>query len=271
MADTNFSGGWPWIATNTISGALPSASDQALYQSWRYGNSTGGETLTYTFPVPSGPYQVTLKFSENSFSSNNQRLFNVAINGNTVLSNFDIHNTAGGEYRALDEVYSNITPDTNGNIVIQMTQGSQNNPQVNAIQIIPFLSPTPTFTPTDTSTPCMINGTPCTSTPTFSPTITPTPTLPLPNGKPILFPNPVKRVSAVNLQVPLATTSNVRVQVFSIAFRKVLDYTYMQVQPGTNLSIPMADAWDKKLGNGLYYVSVEIGGKRWILKMIVLL
>ena len=66
VADTNFTGGWPAATGNAISGALPASSDQSLYQYERYGNATGGETVTYTFNVPTGStYQATLKFSEN--------------------------------------------------------------------------------------------------------------------------------------------------------------------------------------------------------------
>lgn len=280
VADTNFTGGWPLYTSNAISGTLPDPTDQQLYQYQRWGNNAGGTTITYVFRVLPGIYQATLKFSENVLPCSGCREFNYSINGTTEESNFDIRATAGGTYEAVDKVYSNLSPDANGDIQIQFIPGSKNLPVVDAIEVIQQITPTPT----STFTPCMMGGVPCTSTPTFTNTYTPTvmktptstftPTAtftPLPKGAPILYPNPAKGVSAVNLQLPLSAVSDVRVQVFTTAFRKVLDDTFTQVAPGTNLSLPLVDAWYKTLANGVYYVKVGIGGKRWTLKMIVLL
>ena len=40
--------------------------------------------------APAGKYSVTLKFAELYWTAKGGRVFNVAINGTTVLSNFDI-------------------------------------------------------------------------------------------------------------------------------------------------------------------------------------
>lgn len=166
MADTNFTGGWPSNSTtNSISGALPSSADQTLYQWERYGNTTGGQTLTYTFNVPVGAtYQVDLKFSENYWTAAGQRLFSYSINGVTEQSNFDIFATAGGQYKALDEVYNSITPNGSGQIIIQLSPGSADNPKIDAIQIVQVPN-TPTRTQTSTVT----------ATPTATSTNTPNP------------------------------------------------------------------------------------------------
>lgn len=161
MADSNFTGGWPAATANTISGnVLPSASDQALYQYERYGSTTGGTTVTYTFNVPAGTtYQVRLKFAEDYWAAAGDRQFNVAINGSTVLSNFDIFADSGGEYLADDKVYDNISP-SNGLITIVFSPGSKDQPKVDAIQIVPD---GPTATPTQAAS----------NTPTFTPTTIP--------------------------------------------------------------------------------------------------
>jgi len=110
-----------------------------------------------------------------------------------------------------------------------------------------------------------------TSTPSFSPTFpsTSTPTPP-PNGMPLIYPNPAKGAAAVTLLVPLSTPSDVKVQVFSTAFRKVQDRDFNQVTPGSLLPVPLSDRRNTALANGLYYVVVKAGGKQWVLKMIVL-
>lgn len=165
MADSNFTGGWPAANTGTaVSGALPASSDGTLYQWERYGNATGGQTLTYTFNVLTGSnYQVTMKFAEDYWTAAGQRLFSYAINGTTEATNFDIFAAAGGQFKALDKVYNNITPNSNGQIVITLSPGSADNPKVDAIQVIPQPSMS-TFTPSNTATK------------SFTPTNTMTPT-----------------------------------------------------------------------------------------------
>jgi len=181
-ADENYSGGTAATTTNTITGALPCSSDQALYQDQRYGNS-----FNYVFHVPAGSYQVTLKFSE-TYSGDfakGDRVFNVAINGTQVLTNLDVYGTVGAN-TALDEIFNNIAP-SSGAITIQFTgtTSTDTNADVSALQIIPQpATPTPTktytgtptstksFTPTSTATLTFTLTDTSTPTNTFSPTMT---------------------------------------------------------------------------------------------------
>lgn len=147
-ADENFNGGTGATTANTITGSTPCSSDQALYQDQRYGSS-----FNYSFNVPAGSYQVTLKFAE-TYSGDfaaGDRVFNVAINGTTVLSNLDVYGTVGAN-TALDKVFNNIAP-SGGVITIQFTgtSSADTNADVSAIQIIPQPA-TPTKTPTFTQT-----------------------------------------------------------------------------------------------------------------------
>ena len=75
---------------------------------------------------------MTLKFAELYWNTTGGRVFNVAINGNRVLSNFDIVAAAGGAFKALDKTFA-VT--STGAITIQFTTGSAGNPLVNAIQV----------------------------------------------------------------------------------------------------------------------------------------
>ena len=63
-------------------------------------------------------------------------MFNVAINGTTVLSNFDIFATSGAQNRALTEEFSAVAS-SSGAITIVFTQGSADNPEVNGIEVLP--------------------------------------------------------------------------------------------------------------------------------------
>src|SRR6202011_6137559 len=90
-ADNSFTGGSEASTTSTIQ----NTSDPALYQTERYGQ------FTYNFAVPNGNYTVLLKFAEIYWTQAGQRIFNVSINGNPVLTNFDILATAGAPLKAL--------------------------------------------------------------------------------------------------------------------------------------------------------------------------
>jgi len=123
--------------TNAILGALPSASDQPLYQNERYG------ACTWTFPVPNGNYNVTLKFAELYFSTAGARIFGVSINGASVLSGFDIFAAAGGQFKAIDKSFPVSV--AGASITVQFVLGSANVPKVDAIEIAP--APGPSATP----------------------------------------------------------------------------------------------------------------------------
>jgi Malectin domain len=131
-ADTNFSGGTVASVGNR---AIANTVDDALYQNERWG------AFTYTFTVPAGSYQVTLKFSETYFTggaASGQRLFNVAINGTTVLTNFDVKATAGGANIALDRTFAVLAGAGNNNLQIQFihVSGQPDDPKVDAIEIV---------------------------------------------------------------------------------------------------------------------------------------
>ncbi len=94
--------------------------------------------FTYTIPnlTPGSAYKVRLHFAELAFGFPGQRIFNVAINGTTVLTNFDIFVAAGGKLKAVIEEF---TPTANaaGQIIISYQQGSADYPKSSGIEIIP--------------------------------------------------------------------------------------------------------------------------------------
>jgi hypothetical protein len=80
QADTRFIGGTTYTKTVAIAGTT----DDALYQNERYGN------FSYTIPLPNGDYEVSLKFAEIFWTAVGQRIFDVVIEGNEVMSNLDM-------------------------------------------------------------------------------------------------------------------------------------------------------------------------------------
>jgi len=84
-ADTKYSGGSAASVTSTITGTA----DQKIYQSERFGN------FSYAIPAANGNYLLTLKFAETYWGAAGKRVFNVAVNGSTVISNLDIYAKVG--------------------------------------------------------------------------------------------------------------------------------------------------------------------------------
>jgi len=120
---------------------------QAVYQSNRHGN------FTYTIPnlTAGNTYTVRLDFAETYWTAAGQRIFNASINGQQVLSNFDIFATAGGEYIAIAEQF-NATASSTGTITIQFTTVKDNS-LVNGVEVLGGTPPTPTPTSTPTGGP----------------------------------------------------------------------------------------------------------------------
>jgi pectin methylesterase-like acyl-CoA thioesterase len=118
-ADAYYSGGSSYSTTATIdTSAVTNPAPQAVYQTERHG-STG---FTYTLPslTPGQAYTVRLHFAEIYWSTSGSRLFNVAINGTTVLSNFDVFATAGAKYKAVVKEFTAYA-NSSGQIVIGFT------------------------------------------------------------------------------------------------------------------------------------------------------
>jgi hypothetical protein len=86
-----------------------------LYQWERYSTASGG--YSYLFDCPAGVYETTLLEAETYWSNNNQRVFNVFIQGQEVLTNFDILKTAGGKNIPVQLVFTNTV--TNAQLNVQ--------------------------------------------------------------------------------------------------------------------------------------------------------
>jgi hypothetical protein len=124
-ADTGYVGG----AMQSVVGNILGTPTPALYQSYH-----SGPWFSYQFAAPNGNYTVTLKFAEVGKTGPGQRVFDVAINGATVLSGFDIFAQAGGAFTAVDRTFTATAP--NGLIEIDFT-GTTGSAIVNAIKIVP--------------------------------------------------------------------------------------------------------------------------------------
>lgn len=140
VADEDFTGGGASGTGSTISTAgVTNPAPQSVYQHQRVGNN-----FSYTLPglTAGASYTVRLHFAEFYWTKAGQRVFNVAINGTQVLTNFDIVATAGGQNIAVVEPFT-ATANAQGQIVLQFTTVTDN-AEVNGIEVIAPPPGTPT-------------------------------------------------------------------------------------------------------------------------------
>jgi hypothetical protein len=201
-ADAGFSGGSPWATANAIAGTA----DDPLYQAVRYGGA-----FSYALGVPNGAYTVTLKFAEGYWTAAGQRVFNVAIEGQPVLSSFDVAKEAGPN-AALDKSFAASVADGVLDIAFSAVA---DNAMVSAIEVVPggAATPTPSGTPTSTPAPATPTKTPTataaplTATPTATPTRTTTATPPAATATGTATPIPGTPTAAPPSSTPTATAA----------------------------------------------------------------
>jgi endoglucanase len=132
LADTNFTGGEiNSTEANIDTSGINNLACEEIYQTERYGN------FSYTIPglIPSATYLVRLHFTEFHWTEAGQRIFNVSINGELVLSDFDIIAEAGRAEKAVTREIT-IPADSSGLIIIQFT-ALVDHAKSSAIEIIP--------------------------------------------------------------------------------------------------------------------------------------
>jgi hypothetical protein len=131
-ADADFTGGGTAATGTAIStSGVANAAPPAVYQSNRYGN------FSYAVPglTAGANYTVRLHFAETYWTAAGQRVFNVSINGQQKLANFDIVAAAGAADKAVVEQFT-AAADSTGKITVQFAT-VKDNAQVNGIEIVP--------------------------------------------------------------------------------------------------------------------------------------
>jgi len=92
--------------------AVQAGTDAKIYQSERW-----SDYLAYAIPVESGKnYKLTLKFAEIFFDSGNSRVFNVKVENQLFLQNYDAYTEAGGKNIAVDTTITILATDNQINI-----------------------------------------------------------------------------------------------------------------------------------------------------------
>ncbi|GIV33216.1 MAG: hypothetical protein KatS3mg031_0751 [Chitinophagales bacterium] len=142
-SDFYFSSGTFTYSNNAIPD-IQNTYDDLVYRSERNGNS-----FSYNIPLPEGYYKVKLLFSEiyfgatggNQAAGPGSRVFDVTLEGNLVLDNFDIYTQALGAERALIREFDSVL--VNDGILNIGFEGVVNKAKVSGICVIPYTDNTP--------------------------------------------------------------------------------------------------------------------------------
>lgn len=121
--------------TNTSSKSfdVQGTADDDLYLVYRFGSD-----FTYTIPVENGTYDINLYFAEIFVSNPGQRVFDVVIEGQTLINDLDLVASVGPETALIQSLSSIVVSDNN--LEIQFI-GETENGLINAIEILPAGAP----------------------------------------------------------------------------------------------------------------------------------
>lgn len=124
QADRFFEDGRTLQTNDSITGTP----DVSLYQSERYATS-----MDYHIPVANGVFDVNLHFAEVSRANDEERLFDISIEGRKLSDRFDIH-VAAGHAQAIQKAFESVIV-TDGVLDIQL-QAVRNYAQLSGIEIL---------------------------------------------------------------------------------------------------------------------------------------
>jgi len=130
-ADGFVQGGGTYTSGNAVSTAgVTNPAPQAVYRSERYGNFT----YTLTGLTPGASYTLRLHFAEIYWNSAGARVFNVAANGQSLLTNFDIFAAAGGANKAIVKSFPTVA-DGSGKVTVVFST-VKDNAKVSGIELL---------------------------------------------------------------------------------------------------------------------------------------
>ena len=108
--------------------AVVSAGDPRLYDSFREGE------FSYRVPVPDGRYRITVKFVEPTAGASGERVFDVDVNGKSVLKGFDVFAAAGGKLKGVERAFEAAAKD--GTLLIAF-RPSRGKAVVSSLVVVP--------------------------------------------------------------------------------------------------------------------------------------
>jgi hypothetical protein len=133
QADSHWNGGATAYAAVPVAGTA----DAPLFASERWADASKG-TLSYDFDLKPGEYRVRLHFAEpwDIVKGVGKRVFNVRLNGKTILDRFDIFAAAGYAKAIVKEFPLAITAPEGGKAVLEF-ENVVHEAKIDAIEILP--------------------------------------------------------------------------------------------------------------------------------------
>ncbi len=132
MEDSGFNTG----QVSSSGAAIDGTDDDLLYQSERWDKGADPE-LRYGVEVPNGDYLLRLHFAEVYFKafSPGSRVFDVAVEGNRVLTDFDIYKEVGGNRALIKEIPVTIN---DGRVDIEFLHKVEN-PKLSGFELVEII------------------------------------------------------------------------------------------------------------------------------------
>jgi hypothetical protein len=125
--DSFFTGGGAWRRPDS---SIARTRDPFMFQYWRTGDTA------YNIPLRPGDYELHLYFMTSEKSSESLSTFTVRINGNLVLTGFDINSDAMGENIADERIFRDVSPAADGMLHVDFAS-ERGAPKINAIEVLP--------------------------------------------------------------------------------------------------------------------------------------
>jgi hypothetical protein len=125
--DQYFSYGGNWSRPQDF---VARTSDQMLFDHWRNGD------FSYQIPLRAGVYELHLYFVTGEPPSNGATTFTVSINGDRVLSGFDINSDAMGANIADERIFRDVSPGSDGFLHLYF-DSERSTASLSAMEILP--------------------------------------------------------------------------------------------------------------------------------------
>jgi hypothetical protein len=123
-------------STYSVTSGIAGTTDDAIYQDERSASTDNG-SFSYAFPVSNGTYKVILHFAEIYWTTVGARLFDVSIEGNKVLHNYDIVKKVGPLTATTETFTANVTDGMlNIDFSALLADGDKDRPTIEAIEIL---------------------------------------------------------------------------------------------------------------------------------------
>lgn len=140
-------------------GAVPAGTPSALFDSERW-DPSGGDETTFHLPVPTTtPLTVRLYFANrySGTSQPGQRVFDVALDGSTVLPAYDIAAKVGDQTGTYEQFQ--VPAEADGSVDLVFSHHGADNPLVNGIEVLDSSAPAVPASAPDTLTARSFDGT----------------------------------------------------------------------------------------------------------------